>query len=95
MKGNPMRFLIAMILMTTAAHAKLQCADHDKVAFLLKTKFGETPQTIAVSSQGNMVETFATPDGKTWTIVVTQPSGMACLVSGGTDYRAVPAGDPT
>lgn len=90
-----MRILLALALMTTAAHAGLQCGEHDKIAGWLKSAYGETPVTIAMSSQGAMVETFAAPDGKTWTIVVTQPTGMACLVSGGVDYKAVAPGEPT
>ena len=38
---------------------------------------------------GAMVETFASLETGTWTIVVTPPEGLSCLVSSGTDFEVV------
>ena len=38
---------------------------------------------------GGVVEILTSPDGNTWTIIVTTPQGMSCLVAAGEGWRAV------
>ncbi len=67
----------------TGAKAQAMCLRHSDLAAQLETKFGEAPTAIALASNGGLIELFSTGDGATWTLVMTSPDGVACvLVSG-------------
>lgn len=88
---------LGLILATQAAIAA-QCAPRDQVAAGLATGFDETRRAIGLSSPSQMLEIFASEAGS-WTIIVTGPDGMTCLVASGQGFEAMaedlPAkGDP-
>jgi hypothetical protein len=39
-----------------------------------------------------VVELFTSPGGKTWTIIVSEPTGRTCFVSSGSDWTQGPIG---
>lgn len=90
----------AMILATGHAFAQQrQCADRERVIERLATAYGETRQSIGLGANNAVVEVFASTETGTWTITVTMPSGMTCLVASGQAFEAVseevtPAGAP-
>lgn len=51
------------------------------------TEFGETPQSSGlVNGSGVLIEILVSPSG-TWSIFSISPTGMACLVASGTEWR--------
>ena len=85
MRSLGMRTLIAAAMLaglTTSASA-LVCGPHTIIVDTLAEKHGETRVASGVSSNGALVEVFASEDGSTWTVVVTGPTGMPCLVLDG------------
>ncbi|MDJ0608810.1 MAG: hypothetical protein QNJ67_07515 [Kiloniellales bacterium] len=64
---------------------------------MLARNHGETPAQIGVSNNGALVEVLTRPDGATWSILVTTPGGLSCLVAAGEGWRQVrpDAGEPT
>jgi hypothetical protein len=76
-----------------------QCAKRDQVVDLLATKYGETRQGMGVANNNAVMEMFASGTTGTWTITVSSPDGVMCLVASGQGYQAMaedlPAkGDP-
>lgn len=65
------------------------CAPHAAVVERLATGYGETRQSIALGANNTVVETFASLDTGTWTIVVTTPGGPTCLVAAGQGFQIV------
>ncbi len=63
------------------------CAPRASVLGQLAAKYNEAPIAIGVTSQGGLVEVLTTPDGRTWTIIVSSPDGMSCLVASGEGWR--------
>jgi hypothetical protein len=62
--------------------------------------YGETRQSIGRGAQGAVVEVFASDETGTWTITVTMPTGMTCLIASGHSFESIaetlpPDGDPT
>ncbi len=96
-----MRFLaLALILLAGSAAAAEgpTCDKRPAVMSQLENKYSERPVAIGVANNGGIVEVLATEDGDTWTIIITLPNGMTCLVAAGEDWERLPkmpAGDPT
>jgi hypothetical protein len=96
------KHLIACLLIAyplTASASGPQCAKRDQVMDLLATKYGETRQGMGVADNSSVMEVFASDDTGTWTITVSSPDGIMCLVASGQGYEAMvdelPAkGDP-
>lgn len=79
-------------LTLTAAPAAAQsrnCAPRDMVIKRLAEKYGESRQSIGVGQKGMVMETFASGETGSWTITVTSPNGMTCLVASGQSYEVL------
>ncbi|WP_282076841.1 hypothetical protein [Epibacterium ulvae] len=70
-----------------AQNAGRNCAPRDVVVKRLSEKYGESRQSIGIGQQGVVMETFASSDTGTWTITVTTPTGLTCLVASGQSYE--------
>ena len=74
-----------------------QCDDRDAVLELLAEKYREAPVAFGVTNSGGLVELLTSaPDseGDTWTIVITTPMGLSCLVAAGEGWRALERANP-
>jgi len=98
------RFLAAitvlLVLMTPAAYAEPSCGPRATVIAHLSENFGESRQTIGMADGGNVIEVFASIETGSWTITVTMPNGMTCLVAAGRAFELLveapaPAGTPS
>ena len=63
------------------------CAPRDTVVQRLAEGFGETRQSIGLGDNNSVVEIFASKESGTWTITVTMPNGITCLVASGQAYE--------
>lgn len=63
------------------------CAPREMVVDRLADKYGETRQSMGLGAQGAVVETFASGETGTWTITVTTPNGLTCLVASGQSFE--------
>ncbi|MCP5037428.1 MAG: hypothetical protein GY945_07495 [Rhodobacteraceae bacterium] len=83
----------SILLMTGAVRAQSQsggnCAVHASVIEQLAQKYGETRQSIGLASGNQVVEVFASLETGTWTIIVTRPSGITCMVAAGQSYEVL------
>lgn len=79
------------IATTTQASAQSQrnCGPRDAVVQRLAEGYGETRQSVGIGSNNAMVEVFASADTGSWTILVTMPSGVTCLVASGEAFEQV------
>lgn len=68
-----------------------QCDAREKVLALLARKYKETPIAAGVTSTGGLVEVLSDGKGGTWTIIVTTPEGLTCLVAAGEGWRQLEA----
>lgn len=65
------------------------CAPRDAVVERLATGYGETRQSVGLGSNNAIVEVFASSETGSWTITVTSPDGLTCLVASGQSFEAV------
>ncbi len=76
-------------LVATSAMAAPQCDERTNVLQLLSDKYKEAPVAIGVTNNGGLVEVLSTGNGGTWSIIVTTPQGMSCLVAAGEGWKSI------
>lgn len=80
---------------TIAAHAqdaqpgRPPCAPQAEITKGLGQRYGEIPAAAGLLGDGTMLQVYATPDGRTFTLVVAKPDGSACVVSAGQSWATV------
>ena len=62
---------------------------HYRIIEKLGEGYSEAPIARGLASSGGMVEVFSSPDGETWTLLLTSPQGISCMMSEGQAWMAV------
>ncbi len=73
-----------------AAAQRPACGDRTKIIERLTAKYGETRQSMGLNHNNGIVEVYASPETGTWTILMTMPTGTACLLAAGENWDAGP-----
>lgn len=55
----------------------------------LADRFQEAPIGLGIADNGSAVEVFVNPDGATWTLTMTMPNGLTCLLATGEHWENV------
>ena len=87
----------AMILAGTSAASLAQgatpqaqpraCTDRTAALDHLANKYAEAPVAMGLASNGGVLEVLSNDNGHTWTILLTMPSGMSCMLATGEDWE--------
>lgn len=81
------------LLLLCATHAFAQtgrnCGPRDAVVTTLGERYGESRQSIGMGSNGQVMEVFASLETGTWTITLTLPNGVTCLMASGQSFEAL------
>ena len=88
-----LRFVIAFliaILVSMPAAAQTICGKRGELLGKLNGTYTETPSAMGLSNNGGVVEILTSPKGDTWTIIITMPNGMSCLVAAGENWEEMP-----
>ena len=70
------------------------CAPRDTVVDRLANTYGETRRSMGLGANNAVVEVFASNDSGSWTITVTLPNGITCLVASGQAFEALADAPP-
>lgn len=81
----------ALILNTPAEAQQSRCAERQKVLDQITEKYGESRRGMGLAQNQGIVEMYASDETGTWTILLTLPNGMTCLVASGSDYAELDA----
>ncbi len=81
-----------VLLLHTAATVKAQpvCMPHDDFRVELQRNFSEAPVAIAIANNGSLIELYAKRDKSSWTLVMTRPSGLSCVLVAGEELNELP-----
>lgn len=79
----------AALLPGAAAAQAANCAPRAVVVERLASSYGETRQSIGLGANNAVVEVYASPASGTWTITMTTPSGLTCLVASGQAFETL------
>lgn len=79
--------LVASGLAITAPQAEAEerkrCAERASVVQRLTERYGETLRSIGLHQNTGVLEVYASEKTHSWTILVTMPNGMSCLLAAG------------
>jgi hypothetical protein len=70
-----------------ADQAPTACGPHPDVIKALGDRFHETQAATALTSAGTLLEVLTANDGSTWTIIVSRPDGLSCVVAAGQNWQ--------
>lgn len=84
-----MKYFIFTLLLGSTANAQANCAPYEIVTERLESKYKEVRQSVGISANGTLVETWANIERGNWSVIVVQASGVACLVASGSDFILV------
>ncbi len=70
-----------------AEAAPATCKQRDEVLQHLSGKYSEAPVALGVTNTGGLIEVLSSGEDGTWTIIVTSPSGLSCLMAAGEGWR--------
>lgn len=79
--------LLGTAAMPTAAAAQTVCGKRDEIITQLEKKYGETRRSVGVQQGRGVVEVYASAETGSWTILVTDPRGMSCLMAAGEAFE--------
>lgn len=83
--------LTMTVIGTANAQSKTPCAPRAEVVKSLDGLFNETPAARACVADGALMEVFVSSEG-TWTMLLTSPQQMSCLVGSGDNWEDLPRG---
>jgi hypothetical protein len=83
------RTTLLLACLASPAFAQSNCAPHNVIMETLADRYGESRVGIGLDSAGSVVEIWTGHNG-TWTITVTAPGGLTCLVAHGGEYTVIP-----
>ena len=78
---------VAMSHPAAADQAPTACGPHPDVIKALGDRFHETQAATAMTSAGTLLEVLTANDGSTWTIIVSRPDGLSCVVAAGQNWQ--------
>lgn len=81
--------LVAMFLFSSGALAQSACAERTEVLEQLANKYKEQPRVMGVANNGGVIEILTSPTGS-FTIIITMPNGVSCLVAAGESFEILP-----
>lgn len=88
-------FLYAIIVATLPAQAAMCGPRNEIVGAITGEKFKESRVGIGIIGKSTVMEVYASAGGETWTILLTTPNGITCILTTGKgwqQFKAEPAG---
>lgn len=74
----------------------MHCNDKERVKKVLSEDWGEQPLFVGLDSKNNLMQYWANEEKRTWTVTITFPTGVMCVVTSGNKHQAmsvVPTGE--
>ncbi len=82
--------VLAALLIAFPAFGQPVCLSRSAVLEQLGHKYNESPIALGLANTGSVIEVLTSPEGETFTIIVTMPDGRSCLIAAGTSWETVP-----
>ena len=81
-------FVLPMLATAQPVQAQTQrCAPRAQMIDLLSSRQDETRRAIGLTANHTVMELYASERSGSWTLLVTLPNGLTCLVAAGNDFE--------
>ncbi len=94
LKSTGLALALLLAAEATNAQAQRHCAPRDTVVERLAQGYGETRQSVGLGRDNSLVEVYASEESGSWTITVTLPTGVTCLVASGQSFETLAETQP-
>ncbi|NNL17581.1 MAG: hypothetical protein HKP37_02455 [Boseongicola sp.] len=78
--------LLAVVLPTTI-QAQSTCAERSMVVEKLESRYGEALAGGGLQNSSAVFEVWFSEEKGTWTILMTRPNGLSCIMASGTNWH--------
>lgn len=85
--------LSACMFLTAATKAAAQqplCTERSEVVSQLSSQYAEAPVAMGIANNGGVVEILSSKSGTSWTIILTMPNGVTCMIAAGENWESLP-----
>lgn len=79
---------LATLLAAPASAQQAVCGDRNEIISRLENGYEEANTGLGLSANGGVVELYTSKKG-TWTLMLTQPNGVSCLIAAGDNWEHV------
>ena len=80
---------LPMFFAASPAMAQTVCSTRAEFIDRFAHRYAENPVAMGLASNGGVVEVLASEKG-TWTLLVTMPNGVSCVIAAGESWEALP-----
>ena len=80
----------ALIAVAAPSSAQSVCNTTPVIYSILSGKHGESTAARGMTRGGELLEMWANRDTGSWSLLITRPDGITCLVQAGQNFNAVP-----
>jgi hypothetical protein len=88
---SPIAAAIALLALPAYAQSPgPACVKRADLIKHLESKYHEAPAAVGLADNGSLLEVFSSKSGETWTVTVTMPNGISCMVATGQQWQDVP-----
>lgn len=91
-RTGPLAVLLFVLTLVPAPPADAQlaatCGDRATVLAQLASKYKEAPVNMGLANNGAVMEVLASDEGS-WTVILTSPQGITCMVAAGQHWEPV------
>lgn len=82
--------VLGLAALSQAATAEAVCGKRSDLLSQLSGRWSEAPVAMGLKDDGSVLEIVAAPDGSTWSVLITDPSGASCVVATGERWETAP-----
>ena len=80
--------MLALAAPATPGAAANMCTERQKMVSALSNKYKEARRGLGIASRTGVMEFYVSPAG-TWTVLMTMPNGVSCIVAAGRDWEEI------
>ena len=75
---------------TPERQVQQECQKRNELLKGLSHSYNERPIAMGLATNGGVLEVLTSGTGQSWTIIVTMPDGMTCMVAAGQSWENLP-----
>lgn len=80
-------FISAVLFIPTLTVAQTLCGMREDVVKNLEKTYKEKSVSLGLASNGAVIEVLASKEGITFTIILTRPNGLSCIMAAGENWE--------